>query len=52
MKMLILINMNVLAMDQYECSGYGIEFDARGSFSLSNDRRFRKNVVIFDVDMS
>ena len=33
-------------------SGYGIGFDACGSFSLSDDSGFGKNVLIFGSDMS
>ena len=33
-------------------SGYCIEFDARKSFSLSDDNGFGKNVKIFGADMS
>ena len=33
-------------------SGYGIGFDARRGFSLSNGSGFGKNVIIVGVDMS
>ena len=32
--------------DKYKYSGYGIGFDARGSFSLSDGSGFAKNVII------
>ena len=35
--------------DKYKHSGYGIEFDARGGFSLSDGSRFGKKVIIFNV---
>ena len=38
--------------DKYEYSGYGIRFDAQGSFSLSDSSRFGKNVIIFLAGMS
>ena len=38
--------------DKYKYSGYGIGFDARGSFPLSNGSGFGKNVIIFVADMS
>ena len=38
--------------DKYEYFGYGIGFDVRGSFLLSNGRGFGKNVIIFGVDGS
>ena len=38
--------------DKYKYSGQGIEFNARGSLSLSNGSGFDKNVVIFGADMS
>ena len=37
--------------DKYKYSGYGIGFDASGSFSLSNGSGFGKN-VIFGADKS
>ena len=37
--------------DKYRCSGYGIVFDARSQFSLSNSE-WLKNVFIFGVDNS
>ena len=38
--------------DKYKYSGYGIGFDASGSFSLSDGSGFGKNVIIFGADMS
>ena len=38
-------------LDKYTHSGYGIAFDTRGIFSLSNDSGFVKNLIIFDIDM-
>ena len=38
--------------DKYKYFGYGIGFNARGSFSLSDGSRFGKNVIIFSADMS
>ena len=38
--------------NKYEYSGYGVEFGACGSFSLSNGSGSGRNVVIFDVDMT
>ena len=38
--------------DKYSYSGYCIEFDGRGSFSLSSDDGFDKNVIIFGADIS
>ena len=29
--------------------GYGIGFDASGRFSLSDDSKYGKNVIIFDI---
>ena len=37
-------------IDKYGHSGYGIGFDRRASFSISNDTG--RNVIIFGVDMS
>ena len=37
--------------DRYKYSGYGIGFDAGGSFSLSDGSGFDKNVIIFGADM-
>ena len=37
-------------IDKYGCSGYGIGFDRRTSFSVGNETG--KNVIIFGVDMS
>ena len=33
-------------------TGYGIEFDVRGSFLLSDCIAFGKNVIVFDGDRS
>ena len=38
-------------MDKYGYSGYGIEFDRRGSFSFSGGG-YCQNVLIFGVDMT
>ena len=38
--------------DKYKYSGYGIGFDARARFYLSNGSGFGKNVIIFGTDMS
>ena len=38
-------------IDKYGCSGYGIGFDRRGSFSFPGGG-FGQNVLIFGVDMS
>ena len=38
-------------IDQYEYSGYGIEFDRKGEFSFGSNE-FGKNVIIFGADMS
>ena len=38
--------------DKYKYSGYGIGFDARGSFPLLNGSGFGKNVITFIADMS
>ena len=38
--------------DKYSYSVYGIGFDARGSFSLSDGSGFVKNVIILGTDMS
>ena len=37
-------------IDQYKYSGYGIEFDTKGFFSIGDE--FGRNVIIFGVDMS
>ena len=37
-------------IDRYKHTGYGIEFDRRGPFTLANG--FGENVMIFGVDMS
>ena len=36
--------------DKYSYSGYGVRFDGRGSFSLSDGSGFGKNVIIFGAD--
>ena len=40
--------------DRYKYSGYGIGFDTRGSFLLSDDSVFSKkrNKIIFGIEMS
>ena len=38
-------------IDKYKYSGYGIEFDRKGSFSFPGVG-LGKNVIIFGVDMS
>ena len=38
--------------DKYKYSGYGIGFDAYGSFSLSDGTEFGKNVILFGAGMS
>ena len=40
--------------DRYKYSGYGIGFDVRGSFLLSDDSVFSKkrNKIIFGIEMS
>ena len=35
--------------DKYKYSGYGIEFDMTGTFSVANG--FGKNIITFDADM-
>ena len=37
---------------KYKYFGYGIGFDARGVFSLSDGNGFGKNAMIFGADMS
>ena len=37
--------------DKYKYSGYGIGFDSREEFSLS-DGSYGKNVIVFGADMS
>ena len=37
--------------DNYKYSGYGIRFNARGRFSLSDGSGFGKNVIILGADM-
>ena len=39
-------------LDKYKYSGYGIGFDARGNFSLSDSIRFTRNIIIFGADVS
>ena len=39
-------------LDKYEYFGYGIEYDVRGSFSLSDGSGFGKNVIKFGADMT
>ena len=38
--------------DKYKYFGYGIGFDARGSFSSSDGSRFGENVISFSTGMS
>ena len=38
--------------DNYKYSGYGIGFNARGRFLLSDGIEFGKNVIILGADMS
>ena len=38
--------------DKYNYSAYGIKFDERETFSLSDCGSFGKNVIIFGTDMS
>ena len=38
--------------DKYSCSGYGIGYDVRRSFSLSDGSGFGKNKLIFVADMN
>ena len=38
-------------IDKYQCSGYGIRFHRKSSFSFPNGE-FGQNVIIFGVDMS
>lgn len=33
--------------DKHGYSGYGVRFDARSTFPLSNDKGFGENVIIF-----
>ena len=37
--------------DKFKYFGYGVGFDARGSFALSDGSEFGKNVIIFGADM-
>ena len=37
-------------VDQYKCSGHGIGFDRKGSYSISDE--VGKNVITFGIDMS
>ena len=46
------LNKNTTDFHEYKYSGYGIGFDARRSFSLSDASRFSKNVILFDADVS
>ena len=39
-------------LDKYKYFGYGIGFDARGRYSLSDGSGFGENVIIFGDDMS
>ena len=47
---MLLISLNNADINRYSYSGYGISFDARGVFSLSNGNN--KNVIIFVAGMS
>ena len=38
--------------DNYKCCGYGIGFNARGRFPLSDGSGFGKNVIILGANMS
>ena len=38
-------------LDKYKCSGYGMGFDSRSEFSIT-DGSIRKNVIIFGAIMS
>ena len=38
-------------IDKYKCSGYGIGFDSKGTFSHPSGG-FGQNVIIFGADMS
>ena len=48
----IKLTKNTTAFDKYKYPGYGIAFDAFGSFLLSNGSGFGKNAIIFGGDMS
>ena len=37
-------------VDLYRYSGYGIEFERKGSYSIGN--KIGRNVIFFEVDMS
>ena len=37
-------------IDKYKYSGYGIEFDRKGSYSIGHE--VGRNMIIFGVDMS
>ena len=37
-------------IDKYNYSGYGIEFNTKGTFSFGNE--FGRNVIFFGVDIS
>ena len=43
---------NTTDFDKHTCFGYGIGFNAYGSFSLSDGSGFGKNVITFTVDTS
>ena len=43
---------NTSDFNKYKYSGYGIGFDARESFSLSDDSGFGKKLLIFGADIS
>ena len=38
--------------NNFEYSGYGIRFDAHGSFSLLQGSEFGRNVILFGTEMS
>ena len=48
----IKLSKNTTGFGKYKYSRYDIGFDARGSFSLSDDSEFGKNVVKIGADMS
>ena len=39
-------------LNKYDYSGFGIGFDTRSSFSLTNGNGFGKNVIVFSIDSS
>ena len=43
---------NTTGFDKYKYSGYGIQFNARGSFSVFDGSGFATNVIIFCADLS